>query len=181
MNTLTMYRDNTQVISAVVAIDGTPIDLSGCSVWLTAKNQDSWQTDTDQAAFFQLSTAASTVKVGAPGTVWSATTFFPNAANTFPTAANGFYFVTDAGGTTGSVEPTWPTIVGATVSDGSVTWTCVGPTAGLVTATITPSMTSALTSDARFVCDWKIENSAGVVTTLEIFALVVLADVTRTN
>ena len=181
MNTLTMYRDNTQVISAIVAVGGVPINLTGCTVWLTAKNQDSWQTDADPAAFFQLSTTASTVTIGPPGSGWVASSFFSNSTYTFPVAPNGFYYLTEAGGTSGSSEPAFPTVVGATVTDGSVVWTCVGPTAGLVSATITPAMTATLTTDARFICDWKVANSAGVITTLEVFALVVYADVTRTN
>lgn len=48
-----------------------------------------------------------------------------------PTAAhlNGFYFKCTTGGTTGGTEPTWPTTIGSTVTDGTVTWTCWGHTA----------------------------------------------------
>lgn len=45
-------------------------------------------------------------------------------------APNGFYFrctVGGAGSTT--TEPTWPSTIGATVTDGSATWTCWGSTA----------------------------------------------------
>lgn len=41
-----------------------------------------------------------------------------------PTVPNGRYYEVTTGGTTGATEPVWPTAAGATVSDGTVTWTC---------------------------------------------------------
>jgi phage tail sheath gpL-like len=66
------------------------------------------------------------------GVLWS--TFTPSvtvvAVNTYaqPSAAhaNGFYFKCTTGGAVGSVEPTWPTTVGSTVTDGAAVWTCFG-------------------------------------------------------
>lgn len=42
-----------------------------------------------------------------------------------PTLFNGFHYFCSAAGTTGASEPSWPTTLGATVGDGSATWTCV--------------------------------------------------------
>jgi hypothetical protein len=43
-----------------------------------------------------------------------------------PTTPTGYrYEVTTAGTTHASVEPTWPVIIGSTISDGTVVWTCV--------------------------------------------------------
>ena len=42
---------------------------------------------------------------------------------------NGLYFKCTVAGTAGGSEPTWPTTVGTTVTDGGVTWTCWGSTA----------------------------------------------------
>jgi hypothetical protein len=42
-----------------------------------------------------------------------------------PTVQNGFWYKCTVAGTSGGVEPTWPTTAGNTVVDGTVTWTCV--------------------------------------------------------
>jgi hypothetical protein len=39
-----------------------------------------------------------------------------------PSTYNGFYYVALTAGQTGLTEPTWPTVLGGTVSDGGVTW-----------------------------------------------------------
>ena len=52
------------------------------------------------------------------------------AADTYTTSytGNGFIYAAQVpGGVTGSTQPTWPTQVGATVLDGTVTWLNIGP------------------------------------------------------
>lgn len=46
-----------------------------------------------------------------------------------PAVANGYYYKATTAGTSGGTPPTYPTTIGATVSDGTVTWTCAGKTA----------------------------------------------------
>jgi len=47
-----------------------------------------------------------------------------------PSTPNGYYYLASGYGTSGASEPTWPTTVGATVSDNGILWTCVGSTGG---------------------------------------------------
>lgn len=57
-------------------------------------------------------------------TAWAAATAYAFGTVRKPTTANGLrYEATTAGNSAGS-EPTWPTTIGNTVVDGSVTWTC---------------------------------------------------------
>jgi hypothetical protein len=62
---------------------------------------------------------------GSATTAWAATTSKSRRDVVKPTTTNGFrYIVVSNGGTTGGSEPTWPTAIGNTVVDGTVTWRC---------------------------------------------------------
>lgn len=71
-----------------------------------------------------------------PPSTWTASTAYASGAYVLPTVANHYYYVANPGGTSGASQPTWPTSVGASVSDGSVTWTCVGYIAQALTAAV---------------------------------------------
>lgn len=57
------------------------------------------------------------------------TTAYALGAYVTPATPNGFYYKATAAGTSGGTIPTYPTTVGGTVTDGTVTWTCAGKTA----------------------------------------------------
>jgi len=60
------------------------------------------------------------------GTAWAASTVKALEDFVVPSAGleNGFRYECTTAGTTGSSEPTWPIVEGATVADNTVTWTC---------------------------------------------------------
>jgi len=60
-------------------------------------------------------------------TDWEASTAYSLGDYCVPATAskNGFVYKCTTAGTSGATEPTWPTTYGATVTDGTVVWTCV--------------------------------------------------------
>jgi hypothetical protein len=63
------------------------------------------------------------------GTAWASTTAYGGDTTAHfvrPVAGNTYIYRATASGTSAGSEPTWPTTVGATVVDGTVTWTNVG-------------------------------------------------------
>lgn len=57
---------------------------------------------------------------------WNATTAYSLGDEAIPDASqNGYTYEVTTAGTSGGSEPTWPTTLGNTVVDGTVTWTCV--------------------------------------------------------
>jgi hypothetical protein len=65
-----------------------------------------------------------------PPIYWAAWYGYQTADYALPTTPNGFLYRAEVppGGTSGSNEPTWPTVLGQTVADGDVTWTTVDGT-----------------------------------------------------
>lgn len=57
---------------------------------------------------------------------WAATTAKTINSLVVPTSANGYYYKCTIAGTTAGSAPTWPTTIGNTVVDGTVTWRCEG-------------------------------------------------------
>jgi hypothetical protein len=68
------------------------------------------------------------VPAQASATARANTTAYALNAYVTPATANGFYYKATTAGTSGGTIPTFPTTIGATVTDGTVTWTCAGRT-----------------------------------------------------
>ena len=79
--------------------------------------------------------------------VWSGSTAYAVGESVEPTVGNTYRYECTVAGTSAATQPTWPTTIGNTVVDGTVTWQCVSKrheeteiklattTGGLVTAT----------------------------------------------
>lgn len=57
---------------------------------------------------------------------WAAATGFAVGDTVVPTTVNGFRYRQTVNGTSGGVEPVWPTTVGTTVADNGMLWICDG-------------------------------------------------------
>lgn len=71
-----------------------------------------------------------------------------------PTSENGYFYKATAisnNNKTGSVEPTWPTIAGATIADGDITWTAFTATTYNTTVTSVTSRTKFTSSAAAAI------------------------------
>lgn len=55
---------------------------------------------------------------------WGASIAYGVKERVVPVARNGYVYKVTAAGTSGLTQPTWPTTIDATVTDGSVVWTC---------------------------------------------------------
>lgn len=84
-----------------------------------------WATTDGGAGGSAIPTSADDVFFTAkPAPTWAATTAYSLAAIVSPVTGNGYFYECTTAGTTAGTEPTWPTVVGNTVTDGTVVWTC---------------------------------------------------------
>ena len=56
---------------------------------------------------------------------WAASAAIASGAVRRPTSTNNRVYQAGGAGTTGASQPTWPTTIGATVTDNGITWTCL--------------------------------------------------------
>lgn len=63
------------------------------------------------------------IRSGWSAAAWDGATGYALDDTVVPSTDNGYFYICTTAGTTDSAEPTWPTGVGDTVSDGTVVWT----------------------------------------------------------
>lgn len=82
--------------------------------------------------------------------VWATVTAYSVGAIVKPVTGNGLIYRATAAGSSAASEPTWPTVIGATVVDSGVTWTCVGRGA-VVFGAANPSWSAITFSTVRYL------------------------------
>lgn len=100
-------------------------------------------------------------------TPWTATTAIPIDDVVVPTAVNGFLYRAAQAGTSGSVQPTFPTVVGETVTDGTVIWTNIGESLTSFGSAAVTWSNSTITAAYAIIYD----NQTGVASTSPLIAL----------
>jgi prepilin-type N-terminal cleavage/methylation domain-containing protein len=65
------------------------------------------------------------IPTSAIGSTWQPSSAYAVDAVVQPTAQNGFAYRATTAGTSAAAQPVWPTSLGSTVTDGSVTWTTI--------------------------------------------------------
>lgn len=81
---------------------------------------------------------------------WVTLTAYAAGAIRVPTTLNGFRYRVTVAGTAAAGEPVWPTTVGTTVADGTVTWVCEGSDSVAALQAFLPS----LSDDGSFTSYW---------------------------
>ncbi len=88
--------------------------------------------------------------------VWTAEATIGEDSIREPVARNGFRYAY-SGGTTDETEPTWPTTIGDTVTDGTGTWTCIGRTVWKMW----DDAFTAMQTDADFIIGMGVDENIG--------------------
>lgn len=101
---------------------GAVVDTTGYSAQMVVRDGD-----TNGDVVFSISNLDYITLGWTPGK-WTVATSIAQYQQIVPTVYNGYvYQAQNAGTTHASTQPTWPTIVGATVTDNGITWLNMGP------------------------------------------------------
>lgn len=75
---------------------------------------------------YLIDTSGNINQVNVTYSAWQSTTTYGVGAKRRPTVQNSIYYEVVTAGTSGGTEPTWPTTIGTTVTDGTVVWVAKG-------------------------------------------------------
>lgn len=96
------------------------------------------------------------------GDPWIASTAYAPGARVYPNGTHtGLVYQTTAGGTSGGTEPTWPPVVGASVTDNSITWEAFDYYRGEMHGPIVPGAVGAGDEFPDILIDGQLYNHSG--------------------
>lgn len=123
ITTLTTSTDNVEVYLEAIFCSTEKAAITGYVkyVFLNLPGEAWVVAYSSRTSGWQVTPVASTYSA------WVAVTNYSLGDRRIPTVANGYYYeVSVDGGSSGAAEPTWPTTLGDTVTDGGLTWVCRG-------------------------------------------------------
>lgn len=115
----TLYQDGVNVLTlstSTGSIGYTECTLEGTTYMFFCDGTNAW-TINQSSVIAQLTTTY---------TAWTATTAYSLGVFRRPSTVNNLYYEVTTAGTSAGSEPTWPTTLDTTVTDGTVVWTCRG-------------------------------------------------------
>jgi hypothetical protein len=121
------------------------------------------------------------LEVGYSPAPWEASTAYGLGQRVVPPALNGYVHECTDDGTSDSGAPTWPTTIGGTVTDGTVTWTCVATDAIVsnLRIALTPGDTTPLSNWGAGYYDLELDDAFGHTARVLEGSAVLSREVTR--
>lgn len=119
----------------------------------------------DGPAVVNLTTAGGGVVTGYTPAARADSTAYGLGQVVTPATLNGFVYEATVAGTSGASAPTWPTVAGATVADGTVTWTAqaAGDRISNAYAYLSATQTAALDDWGFGVYTFEVTDTYGAV------------------
>jgi len=157
--------------------DGSLLDTDG----YTARMQVRATVDAGDVEL-ECTTANTLLEVGFDPPPWATATAYGLGQQVVPTALNGYvYECTVAGTSHAATEPTWPTTIGNTVTDGTATWRCESTDAVVsdLRIVLAPADTASLESWGNGYYDIELVDPFGHVSRVAEGFCVLSREVTR--
>lgn len=156
--------------------DGSLLDTTGYVARMKVRSSV-------ESATVQLdcTTANGKLEVGFDPPKRAATTAYGLGQQVVPATLNGFVYQCTVAGTSGSSAPAWPTTIGQTVADGTVTWRCEVADSHVsdLRIVLTPSDTTPLANWGNGVYDIELDDTFGHVLRVIEGSCVLSREVTR--
>lgn len=137
------------------------LDTTGYTARMKVKDETTGSTQ------ISATTSNGQIVVGYEPNKWVVNTAYALGQQVVPTILNGYVYEVVAAGTShASTQPTWPTTIGATVTDGTVTWRNVSTDVGVYNLYVglTAAATAALTDWGYGYYDLEIVDLSSYVT-----------------